>query len=98
VITALREGLGKNSTLEILELMHGIFRDVAHVTGASFRIAAVKALQLNTTLKTFCMSPGATELTNDEVKQLTSVVKKNYGLENLPVIDSDDRMGDLRSI
>jgi hypothetical protein len=39
VIPASREGLGKNSTLEILELIH-----IAHVAQPSFRIAAVEAL------------------------------------------------------
>jgi hypothetical protein len=39
------------------------------------------------------------KLTDDEVKHLTSVVKKNYGLESLSDLDSSDvRMGDLRSI
>jgi hypothetical protein len=42
VIPALREGLGKNTTLEILELTGGGALDVAHTT--SFRIAAVEAL------------------------------------------------------
>jgi hypothetical protein len=38
-------------------------------------------------------------MTADEVKHLTSVVKKNYGLESLHELDSwDNRMEDLRSI
>jgi hypothetical protein len=87
LIAALREGLGKNSTLEILEL------HVGHDVEPSFLIAVVEALQLNKTLKTlnalhfrFRFSP---ELTDDEVKHLTSVVKKNYGLERLPDLDLD---------
>jgi hypothetical protein len=37
-------------------------------------------------------------MTDDEVKHLTSVVKKNYGPERLPILDWDARMEDLRSI
>jgi hypothetical protein len=97
VIPALCEGLGKNSTLEILELILGGTVDVAHVT--SFCIAVVEAIQLNRTLKTLDLCTGDTPtLTDDEVKHLTSVVKKNYGLERLITLDLDDRMGDLRSI
>jgi hypothetical protein len=94
LIPALHEGLGKNSTLEILELIH-----VAHATQPSFHIAAVEALQLNKTLKTLRLCYGTQKLTDDEVKHLTSVVKRNYELESLIDIDSmDDRTGDLRSI
>jgi hypothetical protein len=41
----------------------------------SFRIAVVEALQLNKTLHLCCRDP---RLTDDEVKHLTAVVKKNY--------------------
>jgi hypothetical protein len=37
-------------------------------------------------------------MTGDEVNNLTSLVKQNYGLESLPRIDSGERMGDLRAI
>jgi hypothetical protein len=94
VIPAMREGLEKNSTLKILELIN-----FAHVTEPSFRIAVVEALQPNKTVKTLRICYGTQNLTDDEVKHLTSVVKKNYGLESLPDLDfSHDRMGDLRSI
>jgi hypothetical protein len=69
---------------------------VAH--GTPFCIAVVEALQLNKTLKTLRLCYGTPKLTNDEVKHLTAVVKKNYGLESIPILDSDGRMGDLRSI
>jgi hypothetical protein len=96
VIPALREGLGKNATLEILEFYHGGTRDETHLN--SFHIAVVEALQQNKTLKTLRLCYGTPKLTNDQAKHLTSVIKKNYGLEIIPVLDSDDRMGDLRSI
>jgi hypothetical protein len=92
VIPALREGLGINSTLEILELFQGGFLDVAHVTEASFRIAVLEALQLNKTLKTLRLGYDTPKLTDDEVNHLNSVVKKNYGLESLPALALDVRM------
>jgi hypothetical protein len=95
LIPALHEGLGKNPTLEILELIPS----GSHVTEPAFHIAVVEALQLNKTLKTLHICYYTPKLTDDEVKHLTSVVKKNYGLESLPFLDSSDvRMGDLRSI
>jgi hypothetical protein len=95
VIPALREGLGKNSTLEILELIESR----SYATVSSFHIAAVEVLQLNKTLKTLRLRYGTQNLTDDEAKHLTSIVKKNYGLESLPELDSsDDRTKDLRSI
>jgi hypothetical protein len=94
LIPALHEGLGKNSTLEILELIH-----IAHVIQPSFHIAAIEALKLNKTLKNLSVCYGIQNLTDDEAKHLTSVVKKNHGLECLPDLNSsDNRMGDLHSI
>lgn len=96
LISALHEGLGKNSTLETLE-----FRCAARVS-TSFHVAAIEALQsnLNKTLKTLSISPCNPEnMTDDEVNHLTSVVKKNYGLERLPFLASNVRiMRDLRCI
>jgi hypothetical protein len=93
-ILAVREGLEKNSTLETLELIN-----FAHAKEPSFRIAVVVALQLNKTVKTLRVCFRKQDLTDDEVKHLTLVVKKNYGLESLPDLDfSHDRMGDLRSV
>jgi hypothetical protein len=97
VIPAFREGLGNNSTLEVLELMDGTL-DVE----PSVHIAVVEALQLNKALKTLRLCYGTPTLTDGEVKHLTSVVKKNYGLECLPALvpylGLGDRMGDLHSI
>jgi hypothetical protein len=101
VIPALREGLGKNSTLERLELIQNGARDGHQVAEPSFPIEFVEALQLNKTLKTLRICYGTPTLTDDEVKHLTSVVKKNYGLESLVPLDIDSldvRLGDLRSI
>jgi hypothetical protein len=102
LIPALREGLGKNSTLEILELIQGGTHDETLGTEIAFHIKHIEAFHLNKTLKTFRLcAPGGGVLdrcTDDEAKHLTSVVRKNYGLESLPVLDSDDRMGDMRSI
>ncbi len=92
VIPALREGLGKNSTLEMLELIQSGSR----ATDPSFRIAVVEALQLNKTLKTLRLRYATPNLTDDEVKNLTSVVKKNYGLEAIPGFIY--YMEDIRSI
>jgi hypothetical protein len=99
LISALREGLGKNSTLEILELIQDRTLEAPHATDPSFRVAAVEALQLNKTLKTLrlCLCPPK-NMTNDEAKHLTSIVKKNYILEGFPEIDSDSRLRDLRSV
>jgi hypothetical protein len=95
LIPALHEGLRKNSTLEKLELI----QSGSHVTEPAFRIAVVEALQLNKTLKTLILRFCTPKLTDDEVKHLMSAIKKNYGLESLPFLDSSDvRMGDLRSI
>jgi hypothetical protein len=90
VIPALREGLGNNSTLEILELVGAL--DGAHVMEASFHIAVVEAFQANKALKTLRLGCSTPKLANDEVKHLTS--------ESLPTLDSDYeyRMGGLRSI
>jgi hypothetical protein len=57
------------------------------------------ALQLNKTLKALHLGFGTPKLTDDEVNYLTSVVKKNCGLESLPALDSSkNRTGDLHSI
>jgi hypothetical protein len=84
------------SSLEILELK----QYESHVTEPAFCIAVIEALQLYKTLKTLrLLRCGTTNLTDDEAKHLTSVVKKNYGLQSLADLDSsDDRTGDLRSI
>jgi hypothetical protein len=95
VIPALREGLGKNSTLEMLEFI----QSGSHVMEPAFRIAVVEALQLNKTIKTLRLCFCTPKLTDDEVKHLTAVVKQNYGLESLPFLDSSDvRMEDLHSV
>jgi hypothetical protein len=50
-------------------------------------IALVAALQYNTTLKTLRLyDDGSLRLTDDEDKQMASLLKKNYALESLPRI------------
>jgi hypothetical protein len=55
---------------------------------------------INKTLKSLWIhQSNVPDLTDDEVKHLTSVVKKNYRLESLPRLDSaDPRMRDVHSI
>jgi hypothetical protein len=95
LIPALHEGLGNNSTLKILALI----QSGSHVMEPAFRIAVVEALQLNKSVKTLRLRFCTPKLTDDEVEHLTAVVKKNYGLESLPFLDSSDvRMEELHSI
>jgi hypothetical protein len=99
VIPALHEGLGKNSTLEVLEVLE-LIKGGSFATDHSFFIAVVEAVQLNKTLKTLRLRVCTPRnMTDDEVNHLTAVVKMNYGLESLLFLNaSDDRMGDLHSI
>jgi hypothetical protein len=94
---SLQDGLGKNSTLERLRLKNGNLAE-AGVTELSFYSAVIKALQPNQTLKTLRLCDESPVMTDDEVKNLTVLVKQNYGLVSLPGIDSGERMGDLGSI
>jgi hypothetical protein len=87
---ALQDGLGKNSTLEYLELSNANMA-AADVTKLAFYSAVIKAVQSNKTLKTLKtlqICNRAPEMTDDEAKNPTSLVKQNYGLERLPGIDS----------
>jgi hypothetical protein len=88
----------KNSTLECLDLDFRNFAE-ASVSAICFYFAVVKAVRPNKTLKTLRLCCHTLpEMTDDEVKNLTSLVKQNYGLESLPGIDSGERMGDVRAI
>jgi hypothetical protein len=96
---ALQDGLGKNSTLERLEL-NNVKLAEAGATNFSFHFAVIKAVRPNKTLKTlFLHHYGSSEMTDDEVRNLTSLVKQNYyyGLESLPGIESGERMRNLRA-
>jgi hypothetical protein len=55
----------------------------------------VTALQHNTTLKTISFQSFRTDLTDDEDKQMASLLKKNYALERLPNIS---QYGDVGAI
>jgi hypothetical protein len=94
---ALKQGLGKNSTLERLKLASVSLAE-ADATALSFYSAVIKAVQPNKTLTTLLLCDIPPEMTDDEVKEMTSLVQQNYGLESLPSIDSDGRMGNLRAI
>jgi hypothetical protein len=98
---ALQDGLEKNSTLQRIELQN-VNLATADVTELYFSLGVIKAVQSNKTVKTLktpylcCFE--SPEMTDDEVKNLTSLVKQNYGLESLPNFGSGERMGDLRAI
>jgi hypothetical protein len=95
---ALQDGLGKNLTLECLEL-RSVDLTEAYATAFSFYFTAIKAVQPNKTLKTLYLCYGSPQMTDDEVKEMTSLVKQNYGLESLPGINYyGERMGDVRAI
>jgi hypothetical protein len=94
---ALRDGLGKNSTLERLGLKY-VKLAAAGVTALSFYFKVIKAVQSNTTLKTLYFCDQSPQMTDDEVTDITSLVKQNYRLESLPGIEYGERMGDLRTI
>jgi Ran GTPase-activating protein (RanGAP) involved in mRNA processing and transport len=81
--SALQDGLGKNSTLERLELRNVNLAE-AGVTVLSLYFAIIKAVQANKTLKALYLCYESTQMTDDEVKEMTSLVKQNYGLESLP--------------
>jgi hypothetical protein len=62
-------------------------------------VALVTALQHNRTLKTLRLHPfSTTQLTDDEDKQMTALLKKNYALESLPNIKLQNRASDVGAI
>jgi hypothetical protein len=59
----------------------------------------VTALQHNRTLKTLSMyQNGSLRLTDDEGKQMVTLLKKNYAMESLPDIDLENEAGDVGAI
>jgi hypothetical protein len=95
---ALQDGLGKNSTLERLELDFVNLTE-AGVSAFYFYFAVITGVRPDKTPKTLRLcNYESPEMTDDEVKNLTSLVKQNYGLESLSGIDWGERMGDLRAI
>jgi hypothetical protein len=62
-------------------------------------IVLVTALQHNSRLKTVCLK-GSERLqwNDDEIKQMASLLKKNYALESLPDIDLKNEAGDIGTI
>jgi hypothetical protein len=66
---------------------------------AENNFALVTVLQHNTTLKTLSMyQNGSLRLTDDEGKQMVTLLKKNYAMESLPDIDQDNEAGDVGAI
>ena len=57
--------------------------------------ALVTALQHNTTLKTLSLSDNFLRLTDDEDKQMASLLKKNYALESLPIINQEGNVNTI---
>jgi hypothetical protein len=88
--------LQENTSLESLSIR----KSQGNIIKAEEMIALVTALHHNITLKTLrlCHSVGRLELTDDEDKQMASLLKKNYALECLPDIDLEDRVGDMGAI
>jgi hypothetical protein len=87
--------LQENASLEILSILS------KDLYSAEEHIAFVAALQDNTTLKTLtiCGCGVLKLLTDDEDKQMASVLKKNYALESLPDIDLEtDCAGDVGAV
>jgi hypothetical protein len=90
IVTALRE----NSSLETLELSDrhcGIAPDTY--------IAALESIQMHTTLKKLHLSAIVDSFGDDEMKQLVTLVKKNYVLAKLDKgLTDQDETGELGSI
>jgi hypothetical protein len=65
-------------------------------------IALITALQHNRTLKILRFHPCEIRLTEDDDKQMAklmaALLKKNYALESLPEIDTENRVGDTGAI
>jgi hypothetical protein len=95
-VTECVDTLQENTSLESLSIR----KRQGSIFKAEEMIALVRALQYNTTLKTLrlCHSVGRFQLTDDEDKQMASLLKKNYALESLPEIDLEDRVGDVGAI
>jgi hypothetical protein len=59
-------------------------------------VALIAALQHNRTLKTLLLQPRFTiQLADDEDKEISSLLKKNYALESLPNINLKNRVTDV---
>jgi hypothetical protein len=58
--------------------------------------SVLTALQSNTTLKHLVLGFSNVQMTDDEANELTSIVKKNYGLQSVRAIPN--QMVELRAI
>jgi hypothetical protein len=61
-------------------------------------VALVSSLQQNMTLKIFQLNYGRLQLTDDEDKHMAKILKKNYALESLPIVNLDYLAGDVGAI
>jgi hypothetical protein len=75
--------LAVNTSLEYLEI-----KDHQSISSVDY-LTALAALGSNTTLKTLRLHPKLDSFDSDQVKELLSLIRKNYGLESL-----DDGMPD----
>jgi hypothetical protein len=87
--------LQENTSLERLS-----FQNICRIETmeAEKYIALVAALQHNTTLKTLRIYHNISLRTDDEDKQMASVLKKNFALKSLPDIDWENEVGDVGAI
>jgi hypothetical protein len=87
--------LENNSSLECLEIGN-CSRDIS----LDNYFTALESLQTNTTLKTLRLDPNLNSVSDDDkIKHLISLVKKNYGLENLDEgLSAQDKTGEVGTI
>jgi hypothetical protein len=88
--------LKDNNSLERLDIDIGTFGVVFSLDNYC---TALESLQHNTTLKTLLLNPDLDSIDEDgKIKHFISIVKKNYGLENLEDFNGCDKTGELRTI
>jgi hypothetical protein len=86
--------LEDNASLQSLSI-----RDNNDIKAKDF-VALITALQHNSTLKTLMLQrcSRSCHLTDVEDKQMAVLLKKNYGLESLPDINQENKVGDVGAI
>jgi hypothetical protein len=85
--------LQENDSLEILYIRS------SKAVKATDYVALITALHHNRTLQRLMLNDyGTIHLTDDEDKDLATILQKNYALESLPGIDLDQGVGDVGAI